>query len=81
MEKYILHVMGSANAGGISSVVLNYYKYIDHSNIKFEIAIESSIIGKNGQKLQELGLNSSVEEINPKLNREYSDLEIHLKNQ
>ena len=30
------------------------------------------------KKFQELGLNQSVEEINPKLNREYSDLEIHL---
>ena len=30
------------------------------------------------KKLQELGLNQSVEELNPKLHREYSDLEIHL---
>lgn len=30
------------------------------------------------KKLQKLGLNQSVEELNPKLNREYSDLEIHL---
>lgn len=30
------------------------------------------------KRLQELGLNQSVEELNPKLNREYSDLEIHL---
>lgn len=30
------------------------------------------------KKLQELGLNQSVEELNPKLNQEYSDLEIHL---
>ena len=30
------------------------------------------------KKLQELGLNQSIEELNPKLNREYSDLEIHL---
>lgn len=30
------------------------------------------------KKLQNLGLNQSIEELNPKLNREYSDLEIHL---
>ena len=30
------------------------------------------------KKLQELGLNQPIEELNPKLNREYSDLEIHL---
>lgn len=30
------------------------------------------------KRLQELGLNQSIEELNPKLNREYSDLEIHL---
>ena len=30
------------------------------------------------KKLQELGLNQTIEELNPKLNREYSDLEIHL---
>lgn len=51
----ILHVMAGADAGGISMVVLNYYKYLDHNRYHFDVAITSDHIGMNGEKLIELG--------------------------
>ena len=47
----ILHVMAGADAGGISMVVLNYYKYLDHNRYHFDVAITSDHIGMNGEKL------------------------------
>ena len=32
----VLHVMGCADAGGISAVVLNYYRFIDRSKVQFD---------------------------------------------
>lgn len=52
----VLHVMAGADAGGISSVVLNYYKYINKEKIHFDVAITLDIIGLNGRRLMELGV-------------------------
>lgn len=51
----VLHLMPGADAGGISTVVLNYYRFIDRSRIRFDVAITSDRDGKNGQLLRELG--------------------------
>ena len=51
----VLHVMGCSDAGGISSVVLNYYRHIDRTRVHFDIALTIPTVGQNGNALQELG--------------------------
>ena len=51
----VLHIMGCSDAGGISSVVLNYYRHIDRTKIQFDIALTIPTVGQNGKALQELG--------------------------
>lgn len=51
----VLHIMNGADSGGISSVVKNYYSFLDRNEIKFDIAITDSKIGNNGKYLQSLG--------------------------
>lgn len=51
----VLHIMGCADAGGISSVVLNYYRFIDRTKIHFDIALTVTNVGQNTWALQELG--------------------------
>ena len=51
----VLHIMGCSDAGGISSVVLNYYRFIDRTKIQFDIALTIPEVGLNGRALQELG--------------------------
>lgn len=53
----VLHIMGDADVGGMSTVVLNYYKYIDRHKIHFDIALTGVQPGRNGKKLEELGSN------------------------
>lgn len=49
--------MPGADAGGISTVVLNYYRFIDRSKIHFDVALNSDIFGQNGAALAQLGVN------------------------
>lgn len=51
----VLHVMGCSDAGGISSVVLNFYRFMDREKIHFDIALTIPTVGQNGKALQELG--------------------------
>lgn len=51
----VLHIMGCADAGGISTVVLNYYRFIDRSKIHFDIALTVDTVGQNAQALMDLG--------------------------
>lgn len=51
----VLHVVGGARYGGISAVVLNYYKNIDHNKIHFDIAVTDRYIGRNAKALEEMG--------------------------
>jgi len=32
----VAHIMGKYNGGGVESIVLNYYKYINHNNFQFD---------------------------------------------
>ena len=50
----ILHIMGSADYGGVPSVVYNYMKYIDRNKHHFEFALNSDP-GTIGKQMQELG--------------------------
>jgi glycosyltransferase involved in cell wall biosynthesis len=51
----ILHVMNGAVLGGISTVVLNYYRNIDRDRFKFDIAMYNKKLGPNGEELKRLG--------------------------
>lgn len=51
----VMHIMPGADAGGISGVVLNYYRYMDRQKFHFDIAITSDRDGLNGQALRQLG--------------------------
>lgn len=51
----VLHIMGCSDAGGISTVVLNYYRYLDRTKIHFDIGLTIPTVGQNGRALQELG--------------------------
>lgn len=51
----VLHVMACADAGGISAVVLNYYRFIDRTKIHFDIALTVPKAGQNALALQALG--------------------------
>lgn len=51
----VLHIMGCSDVGGISTVVLNYYRFIDRTQIQFDIALTVPGVGRNALALQELG--------------------------
>lgn len=51
----VLHVMGCADAGGISAVVLNYYRFIDRTKIHFDIALTVPEAGQNAYAIRDLG--------------------------
>ena len=51
----VLHIMGCADAGGISAVVLNYYRFIDRTKIHFDIALTVPEAGQNAHAIQALG--------------------------
>ena len=51
----ILHVMGCSDAGGISTVVRNYYQFMDRSRIHFDIALTVPEQGQNSRALEALG--------------------------
>lgn len=51
----VLHIMAGADAGGISAVVLNYYRFLDRDKIHFDLALTTDMIGKNAQEFQKLG--------------------------
>lgn len=51
----VLHIMACADAGGISSVVLNYYRFLDRTRIHFDIALTVPQAGQNALALEDLG--------------------------
>ena len=51
----ILHIMGSADYGGIPSVVYNYMKFIDRNQFHFDFALNTHDLGTLGIEMRELG--------------------------
>lgn len=51
----VLHIMGAAVIGGVSTVILNYYRYVDRSQIHFDIAVTEKYIGRNARLLEQMG--------------------------
>lgn len=53
----VLHIMGAAVIGGVSTVILNYYRHLDCSKIHFDIAATDIYIGRNARMLEQMGCN------------------------
>lgn len=53
----VLHIMGFADAGGIESVVVNYYKHIDKEKFQFDFALTGNEPGMIGKEMISLGAN------------------------
>ena len=51
----VLYIMGCSDYGGISTVVLNYYKNMNRDKIHFDLALKVDFIGHNAKELQKLG--------------------------
>lgn len=51
----VLHIMACSDAGGISSVVLNFYRHIDRTKVHFDIGLTVPAVGQNGRALEALG--------------------------
>ena len=51
----VLHITNGADVGGISNVILNYYRNIDREQFQFDFVIPPSEIGPNGKELEKLG--------------------------
>lgn len=51
----VLHVMGTLDVSGISSVVLNYCTFMDCEKIHFDIAVSGIANGKDTESFQNLG--------------------------
>lgn len=51
----VLHVMACGDIGGISSVVLNYYRHIDKDKVHFDVALVDSAEGRDAMVFRSLG--------------------------
>lgn len=51
----ILHLCPGLDKGGISSVILNYYKKIDRTKFHFDFGIFAEEIGASGKELEQMG--------------------------
>ena len=50
----VLHIINGASMGGISSMILNYYRCMDRSRVHFDF-VSSLELGHNGFELEKLG--------------------------
>ena len=53
----VLHIMADADIGGISTVVLNYYRFIDRERFQFDLALTRNINGRDAEIFREYGAN------------------------
>ena len=51
----ILHILGCADAGGISAVVRNYSQFVDKERVHFDIALTVPEQGQNSRCLEAMG--------------------------
>lgn len=51
----VLHISGCGDAGGISSVIRNYYQFMDHDRVHFDIALTVPEAGQNAHALEKMG--------------------------
>lgn len=56
MKKYkVLHITNGATVGGLTNVILNYYRNIDRKQFQFDFCIPPNAFGPNGVELEKLG--------------------------
>lgn len=77
----VLHIMAGADAGGISTVVLNYYRWMDRSVFHFDIAVTTDQIGQNAAQLKELGAEIYRIPLKSQGIRAYEKAIVHLLNE
>lgn len=51
----VLHVVPGLDAGGVSMILLNYYKNLDQNKISFDFAISYNYIGMTGKEFEKMG--------------------------
>lgn len=51
----VFQIMNAAGAGGVSSVVLNYYKALDKTRVNFDFAMPNIQLGNSGKQFEALG--------------------------
>lgn len=51
----VLHISGCGDAGGISSVIRNYYQFMDHEKVHFDLALTVPEAGQNAHALEAMG--------------------------
>ena len=51
----VLQLMGSADYGGISSVILNYMRHINLDEYHFDVVLNVDRLGTDGKQMQEMG--------------------------
>lgn len=51
----VLHIINSADHGGISTMLLNYYRYVDRTEVHFDVALSVERVGYDGRELEKLG--------------------------
>lgn len=51
----VLHIMGCSDIGGVSTVVLNYYRHMDRDCFQFDVAFTSDILGKSAEEFKAMG--------------------------
>lgn len=87
----VLHIINGADLGGISSMILNYYRYIDREKYHFDFIYSiDEPLGHNGTELEKLGaefyyvpkksesLKAHIEGIKEILNRKrYDAIHVH----
>ena len=51
----VLHVINGADVGGISTMILNYYRHINRQAVHFDFVSADQEQGYNGKELEKLG--------------------------
>ena len=51
----VLHIINSADHGGISTMLLNYYRYVDRTQVAFDVAVSVDSVGHDGREMEKLG--------------------------
>lgn len=51
----VLHIINGADLGGISSMLLNYYRHMDRTKVHFDFVSSIAELGYNGRELEKLG--------------------------
>ena len=51
----VLHISGCGDAGGISTVIRNYYQFMDHEKVHFDLALTVPEAGQNAHALEAMG--------------------------